>query len=260
MTRRLLWLAPLALALGCGSDLRDQICTSDDACDGSLVCEAGVCVAADAGGPDDTGGDPDAITDPAQYCDDLPVAENLGVACDGEAAEFCGDGGTCVTTSDGAVATCAQLCFSQLCGDTCTPPRVCTGLSTAGGAPAGLDLDGDGVNDTDIGACVERPEGDVPVFGSCGGQDFCIGGTDCLVTEEGTDRGRCYPRCEAGVCADIDGVPAACVLVISSAPGAEPTHCLAECTEPGAADACPATFTCVSNGSAAVCLPPGLDG
>lgn len=258
MTRRTLLAFSLVLAVGCGSDDGDVDCRVDADCAGTRTCVDGACIddSADAGGQPDAGAD--TSTDPGDYCSDLPQAANVGVPCEGEADTFCGDGGTCVTPPTGGDAICAQLCFEQLCGDTCVAPLDCTGLSTSGGAPAGVDLDGDGVNDTDIGACVERPVGDVPVFGACGGGDFCMEGTDCLITESGSDRGRCYPRCDEEACADIDGVPGACVLVIDSGPGATPSHCLAQCGEAGTVDACPESFSCVSNGDVAVCVPPGL--
>jgi hypothetical protein len=204
------------------------------------------------GGGDDTGG---STIDPDEVCGNIPVGENIGDDCSAATdATFCGgDGGQCVTVAEGEAPTCAQTCYPDLCGDTCTGGTSCVGLvNPANNEPTQVDVDGDGSPDTDLGACAVLPTGDTESYAVCDADNLCQSGNSCLITAAGSESGHCFPDCVDGECSD-GGV---CVLGTQGEP--DPTNCLPTCTDTAESSDCPAEFTCTAVQGGSVCVLPGM--
>lgn len=203
---------------------------------------------AGGGGGDDTGG---TTIDPDEVCGNIPDGENLGTECsEATGADFCGDGGLCVTPPEAASSICAQLCFPELCDDTCGGGQACIGVADENGDALQVDVDGDGTPETDVGACADVPTGDTESFGVCDGENLCQSGDACLVTSEAATTGICFPECDGATC----GAGEACVLATEQ--GGDPTHCLPTCTDTAESSDCQAGWVCVSAGAGGnVCAP-----
>jgi hypothetical protein len=176
-------------------------------------------------------------------CSLIPTGENLGAECMEQPAEFCGDGGVCVSVSADIPFTCSQLCIPETCTDTCGQGETCVGLQGEDGQP----LEANGVP---VGACVVPPTGTQQAYDQCGGElGACAAGSQCLVLSQGDTTGTCLPECagQGAACPEREGVAGQCVI---GAQGSDDMFCGLLCPAEGngTGEGCPEGMTCTVQG------------
>jgi len=214
------------------------------------------------GGSDAGGGGGGGELDPEEYCPLLGDSPQAGQACTGNTPNECGTTGQCLQLQTDASPKCYTVCLPELCGNTCGGSEDCLSLvavdpDTDEQTPALVDLDQDGTDDTQLGACSEPPVGDVTTYGTCSGAEACVADNRCVALN--ATLGVCATECSAPTdCSSIGGVAGSCVEVQFSTPDGEVTEttnlCLLPCTVGGDAGECPADFTCTSSPGGALCI------
>jgi hypothetical protein len=240
---------------GGGSD--DDAGTSDP--DISIRPDSG------GGGTEDDATDPGTDTEGPDFsaaCDTLAVTAQEGDTCDPAVEGSCGATGACLNLQGGDGPKCFTLCLPDVCDNSpCAGTSQCTPLvaidpETEEQTPAEVDLDGDGTDDTALGACFEQEAGTQEVYENCGNADgACVAGADCLGIS--TTAGLCASECTtAADCPEEGGVAGVCAGFTLEAPDGTTSNanlCVLQCTAAGS-DECPAGYTCTSAAGAFLCI------
>ncbi len=195
-------------------------------------------------------------SDPSEICDVLTTAPTDGNSCTGASADECGPGAACLQLSFDDAPRCYTVCLAELCGNTCDAGATCVTISFKaedGGeaAPQPVDVNDDGVDDDNLGACVVPPTGDRTAYQECDVDNFCVAGAACIGTE-GSEFQFCGPSCDtAADCPTIGSdQPPQCIPLQDSSTGA----CGVPCSTTQAGATCPDGFTCTSLGTGEVCI------
>ncbi len=122
------------------------------------------------------------VTD--ELCAVIPAAENVELLCND--GEFCGPGGLCVEPLGRAQGQCSQVCFPELCGNSCPGEETCATLLDGEGQPISFDINRDGTADVVGGACQLDAIGEQGTFESCGAAGACAEGLSAFGSTAGT--------------------------------------------------------------------------
>lgn len=223
--------------------------------------------------PDSGGGTEDDVTDPGtdtgteepdftEACGTLAVTDQEGDTCDPAVEGACGPTGACLNLQGGDGPKCFTLCLPDICDNSpCSGTAQCTPLvavdpETEEQTPAEVDLNGDGTDDTALGACFEPEPGTQEVYENCGNTDgACVAGADCLGISP--TAGLCASECAtAADCPEEGGVAGVCAGFTLEAPDGTTSSanlCVLQCTAAGS-DECPAGYTCTSAAGAFLCI------